>query len=265
MSISTIAKTSLSRLARTLGYEIVSVSRVMPRDIASHLRSVFETLDITCVLDVGANVGQYRTLLRDEVGYEKLIVSFEPARHAVQALRDQSRTDARWVIYPCALGARNDVRSLNVMRADTLSSFLAPDNSVTDLFAGHNSVDHTEAVDVRTLDSVMDELRTGRDIGTGIFLKMDTQGYDLQVLAGAQQSLAGIAAVQTELSCLSLYKEMPSYVSVLSVLDAKGFQLSGMFPVNQDSALRVIEADCVMINGARVAGKPLRLMWTNAP
>ena len=94
---------------------------------------------------------------------------------------------------------------------------------------------------------------------------MDTQGYDLEVLKGADQSLSDIAAVQTELSCLRLYKQMPGYVEVLEALNERGFQLSGSAsPVNQDTSLRIIEADCVMINGARVRSDNVRLMWANA-
>ena len=236
----------------------------MPRDIAAHLKGLFAALNVTCVFDVGANTGQYREFLRNEVEYQGFIVSFEPGRKAVNVLRDSSRGDARWLVYECALGGEGGIRAFNIMNSDLLSSFLEPDSSVTDLFASYNTVDHTEDVEVRTLDSVLAELRMQRDIGGGIFLKMDTQGYDLEVLKGADRSLSDIAAVQTELSCLRLYKQMPGYVEVLEALDKRGFQLSGLFPVNQDTLLRIIEADCVMINAARVGSDNVRLMWTNA-
>jgi FkbM family methyltransferase len=257
-------KRSVIQLIRKIGYEIIPVSRLMPRDIAGHLKALFAMLHIVCVFDAGANIGQYRDFLRSEVEYEGLIVSFEPSKKAVNVLRDKSRADARWLIYDFALGAQTGIKRFNVMKADTLSSFLAPDSSVTDLFAPYNAVDHTEYVQVNTLDSVLAQLRTQRDIGEGLFLKIDTQGYDLEVLGGADRSLSEISAVQTELSCLRLYKEMPGYIEVLDALDKRGFQLSGLFPVSQDTLFRIIEADCVMINAARVRSDNVRLMWTNA-
>lgn len=252
------------RVARGLGYEIVPTSRLMPRDLADHLRYLFAKLDITCVFDVGANTGQFGSFLRDDVGYEGLIVSFEPASRAVGILREKSQTDAGWIVYECALGSQSGTRSFNVMSADTLSSFLTPDDTATRLFAANNVVDHTEEVEVRTLDAVVAELRGQRDIGQGLYLKMDTQGYDLEVLAGADRSLAGIAAVQSELSCQRIYVQMPNYVTVLDALERRGFQMSGIFPVSQDTALRIIEADCVLVNGARIGNADVRLMWTNS-
>jgi len=101
-------------------------------------------------------------------------------------------------------------------------------------------------------------------MGPHVLLKIDTQGYDLEVLKGARQSLSSISAVQTELACQKIYRGMPGYIDVLKVLDRHGFQLSGVFPVSADTALRIIEADCVLINRAQFAGQDLHLMWTNA-
>ncbi|MGE5305030.1 MAG: FkbM family methyltransferase [Alphaproteobacteria bacterium] len=264
MTIKDTVKKSAGDLARKLGYEIIPVSRIMPRDIGEHLKSLFRLLNISCVFDVGANTGQYKDFLRNEVDYQGLIVSFEPGRKAMKALRAKAKTDSSWLIYECALAAQNGVKRLNVMKADDLSSFLSPDSSSTDLFAHCNVVDHTEDVQVRTLDSVLSELRMQRHVGERFYLKMDTQGYDLEVLRGADRSLSEISAIQTELSCLRLYKGMPGYVEILNMLDRRGYQLSGLFPVTQDTLLRVIEADCVMISRAQINTDDLRLMWTRA-
>ena len=91
---------------------------------------------------------------------------------------------------------------------------------------------------------------------------MNERSHVVSAIKGAERSLAMIAAVQTELSCLALYKNMPGYVEMLAALDQKGFQLSGMFPVNQDTSLRIIESDCVMLNSALVKSTGTRLMWT---
>ena len=115
---------------------------------------------------------------------------------------------------------------------------------------------------MRTLDSVMAELRARHDLSGGIYLKIDTQGYDLEVIRGATESLPHIAAVQTELASQRLYQGMPSYIEVLNALDARGFHLSGVFPVSQDTLLRIIECDAVMLNGARIDVRDVHLMHT---
>ena len=255
-------KKSVGYLVRKLGYEIIPVSRIMPRDIAEHLKSLFRIINVSCVLDVGANIGQYRDFLRSQVKYEGLIVSFEPVNKAVKVLRKKAKTDSNWLIYHCALASQSGVNRINVMKADDLSSFLSPDSSATNLFDHCNVIDHMEDVQVMTLDSALSELRRRQDIGDRLFLKMDTQGYDLEVLKGAETNLSQISALQTELSCMRIYKGMPGYLKVLNALDKRGFQLSGLFPVTQDTLLRVIEADCVMISSAQVNMDKVNLTWT---
>ena len=263
MGLGSLVKSSVGQLAEALGYRIIDTSRVMPRDVASHLRILLDHVKVSCVLDVGANVGQFGRMLRDEVGYKGLIVSFEPGSAALEQLRRAAADDPAWIVRPYAIGAEAGRLSFNVMKADTLSSFLPPERSATELFAEHNVVDHVEEVEVKRLDAAVAELRRECDPGEAMFLKMDTQGYELQVLAGAGAVLAEMAGVQVELPFLPLYHDMPSYVTILAALDEHGFQLSGFFPVSQDSGPRIIEADCVMVNPSRLAGSELRLMWTN--
>lgn len=261
-SIRTQIKAGVIRLLAHFGYGIVPLSRYMPRDLAHHLRALFQILSIDYVLDVGANIGQYRDFLRDEVGYGGPIASFEPVRASVEQLRARARLDSNWIIHHCALGADNVTRAINVMTTSDLSSFLDPDASATKLFSPFNIVDHTELVTVRTLDSVMDEIRAQRTAPRAVYLKLDTQGYDLEVLKGAKRHLPEIPALQTELSCQRIYRGMPGYLDVLTALNDHNYQISGMFPGAQDTLLRVIESDCVMVNGALAKDGDLRFMWT---
>ena len=82
-----IVKDSVLRVSRSLGYEIVPLREMKERDFALHLRELLARLQIDCVLDVGANVGQYHDFLRDKVLYDGPIVSFEPVSRHVELLR----------------------------------------------------------------------------------------------------------------------------------------------------------------------------------
>ena len=88
-----IVKDSVLKVSRSLGYDIVPLREMKERDFALHLRELLTHLRIDCVLDVGANVGQYHDFLRDKVLYDGPIVSFEPVGGHVELLRERLNFD----------------------------------------------------------------------------------------------------------------------------------------------------------------------------
>lgn len=248
-------------IGRRLGYEIIPSWRVDDLALASHLRQLFATLDVRIVLDVGANVGQYRDFLRKQVEFEGHIVSFEPiAAMADQILRRASE-DSRWRVFQWALGANDGSQTINVTRSSDFSSFLNPESSLPPRHQRLNVVDRREVVTVKRLDGAFDTIINDLSSDGSVFLKMDTQGYDLEVVRGASGVLNRIAALQSEISIIPIYSGMPDYVASLKSLTDIGFDVTGMFPVSTDDLLRVIEFDCVMVNrhhhaSSGVAGAP---------
>lgn len=80
-----------------------------------------------------------------------------------------------------------------------------------------------------------------------VFLKIDTQGYDLEVIRGGAGCMGPILAIQSEPSVQAIYEGVPDYQETIAELNALGFELSGLFPVTLDRNLRLIEMNCVMI------------------
>lgn len=234
------------RLARLFGYDLVHIRRNHPT-VEAHLGLLFEHLKVNLVFDVGGNCGQYVQLLRDN-GYSGHIISFEPVAENVEQLNRLATDDKRWVICPYALGAANEVLEINVAQKSTFSSFLTPNQYAEELFAKKAPVKDVERVQVRRLDDVYEEL-TGSFEESELrpFLKMDTQGYDLEVLAGAQQCLTKINAFQSELSILPLYEGMPDYIQSLQRFRELGYGLSGLYQVTRDHSTGfLVEVECVM-------------------
>ena len=242
-----IVKDSVLKVSRSFGYDIVPLREMKERDLALHLRELLKRLDVDCVLDVGANAGQYHDFLRDRVLYDGPIVSFEPLSRHVATLRERSRGDRAWHIEGYALGSSDGSKPINVMVSDQFSSFLEPDHARMREYADLNKPSSTEMVTVRTLDVVMPVLQ--ERIGfERPYLKIDTQGFDIEVLRGGRDSLTAIKALQTEASVINIYKGMPQYMDTIRFLDERGFDITGFYPVSRDSALRLVEFDCVMIN-----------------
>jgi hypothetical protein len=89
------------------------------------LRHILEKLSINCVLDVGANRGQFGTLLRG-IDYTGWIISFEPIRASYEVLKTVAAKREPWRVFQCALGATNERREINVAEETVFSSFLTP-------------------------------------------------------------------------------------------------------------------------------------------
>jgi FkbM family methyltransferase len=208
------------------------------------LRELLLRLEIDCVLDVGGHEGGYGMLLRS-IGYRGQIVSFEPAPEPFTTLDRRSREDGSWRAHRLALGDRAESLPLHLTRERNFSSFLPPSPSAKSWFPGGVDIEREETVDVRPLDDVL-EHATGHLRSPRLFLKVDTQGFDLQVLRGALRSLPRIHGLQIELSVSALYEGQPSLEEALAETRAMGFEPVHMMSVARDPELRIIELDCLM-------------------
>ena len=241
-------KRIVQRVARVVG---LHVGRYPPVDsLAYHLKTLLRELEIDCVLDVGAHMGEFAEFLRD-LEYAGDIHSFEPVRTSFEVLTKARGADKRWRGHNIALGAQAGELEMNIYNGSVFNSFLKPDDRGTARFRDITQLVRVEKVPVRRLESIVDEILATRP-SARIFLKMDTQGYDLQVVRGGGRQLTAIRALQTELAARSTYVGMPTLHEALGELDGLGFELTGIFPVTRElDHLRVIEFDCVMCRKQR--------------
>ncbi len=186
---------------------------------------LLSTYEIELVLDVGANTGQYGSQLR-ELGYQGRIISFEPLTEAYRRLCKTANSDASWSVMNIALGERDHSCDINVAGNLQSSSFCQILASHVEAAPGARTIG-TEAVNIRTLDSLFNQLCAGQD---HIFLKVDTQGYEKEVLNGAALSLASIDTIQLEMSLVPLYRGEMLFSAMIEHLAEKGFQLVSLEP-----------------------------------
>lgn len=227
-----------------LGYQIIPKWRLENLEITTHLAKLFDHFGITTVFDVGANVGQYHDFLRQQVGFSGKIHSFEPQPQLADALRKRQGSDSAWEIHNLGLGSTNGELMLNIMARDTFSSFRQPAANAAAQFAASNTVIDSVKVPVRRLDDLFPVVDLKDQ---ACYLKIDTQGFDLEVLRGASELLKVTKALQFELAVQQLYTDALPYQEMLATVEAMGFFLSGMFPVSMDDNLRAVEFDCVMV------------------
>ena len=239
-------KGAIANILKDQGYTLAPDWKVQQLGLVRHLSKLFDACRIDCVLDVGANTGQFHDLLRKEVGFHGPIISFEPISENIERLRRQTEKDPNWHIHGYALGASRGEMSFNVMADTALSSFRTPTTSTLGANLKDNIVKRVDKVRVETLDNVLPEIREQFKV-TRLFLKMDTQGFDLEVVRGASNGLKDIILLQTEASVVPIYNGMPDYKKVIAELENLGFIISGMFPVTPLGSPRLIEFDCIML------------------
>ena len=216
-----------------------------------HLGWLLRELRVDVVLDVGANRGQYADRLR-RTGYRGRIVSYEPVAELAAALRRRAQGDDRWLVRDHALGEEDGEAEINVVPDSALSSLLGASEFGKE-WTEKMRTSHTEAIRVRRLEDVLDEATAGvRD--PRVFLKLDTQGFDLPAFRGAGERGQEFLGLQSEVSCVPIYEGMPRMAEQLTAYERAGFAITGMFPVSRDRpSLRVIEFDVVMIGPRALA------------
>ena len=216
--------TPLQRLARRLGYDLTPRRKAKSPHV--QLLAVLAHFRISCVLDVGANVGQYGATLR-AWGYRGRIVSFEPQVEPRAALERRAAADPGWQVAPrMALGAHRGEIEIEVSAESDMSSIL-PQSALLRQVSPSSAVVRKETVPLRRLDDVAGAYLRPDDRA---FLKIDTQGYEREVLAGAGSLLERLAGIQLEMSLVPLYQDERDFRGTLDHLAAAGFEPHLLLP-----------------------------------
>ncbi|MFT4629240.1 MAG: FkbM family methyltransferase [Cryomorphaceae bacterium] len=217
-------KHELRKLFWMAGYD---VSRFTP---ASHPLAQRKRLllhyNIDTVLDVGANSGQFAQQLKNDLGYTKSIISFEPLSSAFELLRLKAKNDPDWEVFNFALGDVEEQREINIAGNSYSSSFLDMLPSHIQSAPESRYIDK-EIIEIRRLDSIFSEICNTTN---KIYMKIDTQGFESKVIAGAENSLLSIGTVQLEMSLVPLYKGELLFNELYSLMVAKGYSLVGIEP-----------------------------------
>ena len=234
MNPATPIKIAIQRTLRTVGWEI---RRYELAEMAQ-LKHYLDVHCIQCVLDIGANIGQFATELRT-TGYKGRIVSFEPQSDAYARLTATAANDAEWTVAPRgAVGSAAGEIEMNISDNSVSSSALPILDQHTDSAPSSRYV-RTEKAPVTRLD---DCDLFDRKVPT--FLKIDTQGFEQHVLDGAPDTLKTVRGVQMEMSLAPLYDGQADFLALMSQMKALGFDVWSINPGFADAKTgRLLQAD----------------------
>ena len=166
---------------------------------------------IDYVFDVGANQGQFAKELRF-YGFKENIISFEPVLDIHKKLLINSSKDTNWEVYdPIALGNKNSTNTINISKNSVSSSILeissqhienAPDSKIV----------NKQTIQEKKLEDIFYEFNLKNK---NLFLKIDTQGYEFEVIKGAEKILNQFQGILVEVSLTHLYKGQKNWMEIL--------------------------------------------------
>ncbi|MCG8527238.1 MAG: FkbM family methyltransferase [Opitutales bacterium] len=229
--------------------EYVIEKKEFPVRVYSHyMNELLAKHSVANVLDVGANVGAFIWTLRQFVGFTGRIHSFEPNLEIFKHLDQKAKKDGNAFAHAIPLGKKEgEELKINIMQSNVFSSFLTPNSYGESTFENQNKVVKTQICKIRTLNSVFPEIED-KLLKGNIFLKCDTQGFDHNVIQGADQILPKISLLQVELNFKPIYENSPSFENIYELCLSHGFALALMFPVNHTEDGALLEADGVFVN-----------------
>lgn len=229
------------QINRRLNLDVVRASG--QHTLRTHMLKVMGDYGIEAVIDIGANEGGFGSLMR-VLGFRGEIYSFEPVAEAFAKLARLAANDEKWHVHNFALGSSAGESLINVSKFSQYSSILSA-NEYGNSFE-NMAVRHQQSIQIKTLDACFAESLIPHS--RRLFLKMDTQGFDLEVFKGALNSLAQVRCMLSELSLIPIYHGMPSYLESLALYQGHGFAVSGFYPVTRNANLALNEVDCMLVN-----------------
>lgn len=211
----------------------------------AHLRQFLRLLEVDCVFDVGASRGQYAFTLRKKVGFEGRIISFEPIPEAASAIRHESERDPLWTVEEIALAGETGIHEFHIMREPTFSSLAIPTHRDVPLFKDLNRPVENVLVKTETLTAAFRRLQEQFGFHKP-FLKLDTQGLDVEVLRSGIDVAHHFVGLQSELAIKKIYEGSVDFREALTFYQSLGFELSALVPNNAGHFPVLIEIDCIM-------------------
>ncbi len=239
------------KLANQLGIELTQLGSNGPDP--AQLATFLLSRKVTLVFDVGADVGQYGRELRAQ-GYRGRIISFEPFSGAHAKLQKGAANDPDWIVPPrTAIGSEEGVISITASPNSLFGSSVSG-STPGSIALGVSSLSPVSAkliaacdeqVPLVTLNSLAPQYMKRGDV---VFLKVDVDGFEYEVLHGASKILDAVCGVQLKLSPVPPYHAGKPFRFMLDFMESNRFSLYSLASAFAgDTAARAMQFDAIFV------------------
>jgi len=231
-------KKGINTFLNTLGYEIRKC-QVPEKNRYLWLKKH----RIRTIFDIGANTGEWAATIHEHFP-EATIYAFEPLSNCFAKLSEKEKTIPNLIAFNFALG--DTPGKVPIYRSSQASSSsLLPMSDLHKKAFPHTKKLTREDVEVRTLD----QMSKGLEIEKNIFIKIDVQGFELNVLRGGKTMLNRARVLLVETSFHTLYDNQPLFDEVYSFLKTIGFRYMGDFEsIKSPIDGAILQANAIFVN-----------------
>lgn len=209
---------SIRKILNNFGYEIIKQDNAFTPVLKNNW---LEKLNISTIIDVGANEGQFIHSISRSIPGRK-IVAFEPIKSCFDKLLINTQ-GMNIEAFNSGLSDHNGTNEINISENFVSSSILPIAELTTDLYPDSKYI-KTQKIELKRLDDVVCKMNLSKNI----LLKIDVQGYEDKVLAGSMESLKNIAVVIIEFSYQPLYKGQWLFDETYQFFISMGFRFAGV-------------------------------------
>jgi FkbM family methyltransferase len=199
--------------------------------------AVLDGVQFDFVVDVGANRGQFSLVCR-RLRPGAMIVGFEPLSGPAAVYKAVFADDRRVIMHGCALGRKRGKIAMNISARDDSSSLLPITSTQTVNYPGTGTV-ATRMVAIGPLSDFVQQ----SDLGARNLMKIDVQGYELEVLKSADALLQCFDWIYVECSYVALYEGQPLAQEIMDYLAGQGFNLCGRFNPSYAKSGELLQGD----------------------
>lgn len=171
------------------------------------------------IIDIGASGGIHARWKKLTPYYTAIL--FEPDPREYEQLAKVSPQNH--IVLNTALAAKKGPIHLNLCRKQQVSSVFKPNFNLLKRFPEFErfNVESSVCLDADTLDNQLSQ----HQIDNIDFIKLDTQGYELDILKGSTHTIDQVIGVETEVEFIPMYENQPLFGDMNTFMTDKGFEL----------------------------------------
>jgi FkbM family methyltransferase len=193
------------------------------------------------IIDIGAAEGVI-ALKFSQAFPEAIVFVFEPIKNTFEILLRNTSSNHKVITVNKALGNSHEEKIIHIAHRITSSSIFDIEKDIeNNYFAEQLRYESDEEITVSRLD---DEIPSETIVN---IIKIDVQGFELEVLKGAEQTLKRTCLVVLEMQNHNLYNKAPKYYELDEYLRNNGFELYDIIPSLRED-YKLYEWDSIYIN-----------------